>query len=70
MKTARESPAYDPLMPTSEAAAYLSIHPDTLREMARLRQIASVPGHRLRFRLSHLNNYITKHEQKPLRGSG
>ena len=53
----------DRMLPTLEAAEYLGLHPETLRKMARLRQIAHVQHKqhgRMRFRLSDLNNWLAK----------
>lgn len=75
-KPLSEASGYDPLMRTDAAAEYLSIDPSALRRMARMREIAVVKktgtgtGHPIRFRLSALNAWAARNEQKPLRGSG
>ena len=68
----KEHAAYDPLMTTAEAAAYLGMATETLLCMARRREIASVrvnvkKGSPTKFRLSILNNWIRAREIKPLR---
>lgn len=53
-------PAYDPALPTGQAANYLGIHIKTLRELTRRRRIAVIrsAGGRLSYRLSDLNAYL------------
>jgi excisionase family DNA binding protein len=60
-------PAYDPVMSTKQAAAYLSISEDELKRRARRGDVSSIraPGvrSRLKFRLSALNLWLKEHEQ-------
>lgn len=60
-------PAYDPALPTRQAAQYLGIHPKTLHDLTRRGRIAVVrtPGGRLSYRLSELNRYLESLTQRP-----
>ena len=62
---------YDPLLPTVDAARYLGVHEETLKTMARNREIACIRAagtkSHLKFRLSALNGWANRHEVKPLR---
>ncbi len=67
-----QNPAFDPLLCVAEAATYLSIHPETLKKLVRLREITCVrnsrkKGSNIRFRLSALNSWIAGHEIKARR---
>lgn len=62
----------DPLLDVYQAAAYCGRHPQTLREAVALRELACCRrgqrGH-LRFRLSHLDAWLRRQEQRPSRAS-
>lgn len=62
----------DPLLRADEAAIYLGMTRKKLLELARTRQIGSVRecakrGSTVRFRMSHLQAWISAHEVRPLR---
>lgn len=62
-----QHPTYDPCMTVQEAAAYLCMHPETLKDKMRLGEIFAVrttvkKGSRVKFRLSVLNAWIVDHE--------
>ena len=68
-----QHPSYDPLINSSDAADYLSIHKESLLKMARRGEIASVkdrkkPKGSVFFRLSVLNQWI-KAQERPARRS-
>lgn len=65
-------PAYDPLLTVKPSAEYLGMSTEALLQKARKREIACVrdsskKGSPVKFRLSALNDWIRKHEVRPLR---
>lgn len=56
---AAQSPTFEPLLDSEEAAALLRIHPKTLQRMARQGEIAAIHiGKLWRFRASALNEWL------------
>ena len=57
--TSTNSPEFEPLLDSEEAAALLKIHPKTLQRMARKREITAIQiGKLWRFRASQLNEWM------------
>ena len=57
--------AFEELLDSVEAAALLKIHPKTLQRMARNHELEAVRiGKLWRFRVSHLNQWLTRQVQR------
>jgi len=68
-------PVHDPVYNTQEAASYLGMHEETLKKMARQREIGHVrsvrgKGSPVKFRLSDLNAWAEARQIRPLRRQG
>jgi len=75
MKSVKEHVNYDPVLLSKDAAAYLGVHEETLKKWARERKIGCVrefgaaKGRPVKFRLSQLNSFAQRFEQKPVRAA-
>ncbi|GMU56468.1 MAG: hypothetical protein AMXMBFR33_56140 [Candidatus Xenobia bacterium] len=70
---AQAGKAFDPILDVFMAAVYTGRHEQTLREAVRQRELAccrtGTRGH-MRFRLSHLNAWLARQEQRAARVAG
>lgn len=60
-------PAYDPALPTKEAANYLGLHSKSLLKLVKDRRLPHIEskGGRFHFRLSALNSYLDSMQIEP-----